>query len=68
MDSNILLPEIYVRFSGEWQLVMEDMEWGCFVISLDLGVICDPKASASSDWYIVVDEKKWFLNRLKYGF
>ena len=39
--------------------------WKTFIESKDLGVIC---LSYLNDEYRIVDEKKWALSKIKYGF
>jgi len=43
--------------------------WTDFIIEQDIGVTCIGESEMYS-WefeYIVIDEKKWFLSKLKYG-
>jgi hypothetical protein len=42
-----------------------DDSWYSFIKSKDLGIIC---VDLLADEYTIVDEKKWLLSKLKYGF
>ena len=41
-----------------------DYFWVYFIEWKDLGI----KAVGLSDEYVIVDEKKWFVNKIKHGF
>jgi hypothetical protein len=41
-----------------------DNKWKAYIKSLDIGVECD---SITNSTYIIVDEKKWALTKIKYG-
>ena len=59
----------YVIFRDEWISISNKSDntqsWKHFIESKDLGVKC---ISHSEDKYEVIDENKWFLTRIKYGF
>ena len=61
--------KIYDALRKEWHNDMRaHAMWEDFVASKDIGVIYDT-ANHTNDFvdYIIVDEKKWFFTRLKYG-
>ena len=48
----------------EWEHRIFD-NWYSFIESKKLGVIC---VDVLADVYTIVDEKKWMLTKIKYGF
>ena len=68
------IPEIFDHFEKEYR--KSDYFYKLFIDSLDLGVITnvtkdnerDYGKGVHSDYYKVIDEKKFMLARLKYGF
>jgi hypothetical protein len=68
--------EMYLCFIKEWsnycdqmrdKLQQNKINWFEFIGSLDIG-ISPVKVRTTAKWkYEVVDEKKWFLAKLKYG-
>ena len=59
---------IYIHFRNEYYSnnnnLFKNNIWNNFIESKDLGVIC----LSFNDEYKIVDEKKWLLSKLKYGF
>jgi len=55
---------IYIHFRNEY-FSNKKNPWDNFIESKDLGVIC---ISYLRDEYRIVDEKKWLINKIKYGF
>ncbi len=37
--------------------------WSLFIKEQNLGIIC-----LQTDYYLIKDEKKWLINKIKYGF
>ncbi len=82
MDSNKLTQKesqnIFDTFEYEWFDIIDEYRvvlhesyelWKEFILSKDLGVICILSTDITSqDIYIITDEKKWFINKIKYGF
>jgi len=65
MESNTFInSNIYIHFRNEYFSNKNNI-WIDFIKSKDLGVIC---LSYLKDEYRVVDEKKWLINKIKYGF
>jgi len=48
-------------FDNNWFF---ENKWKEYIKSLDIGVECD---SITNSTYIIVDEKKWTLTKIKYG-
>ena len=69
MDSDILKNDlIYENLKDEFRFKLQReryLDWLTFIKSKDLGVIC---SSYLDDEYKITDEKKWFINKIKYGF
>jgi len=69
MDSDTFInSNIYIHFRNEYysnknNLFKNDI-WNNFIECKDLGVIC---LSHFNDEYIIIDEKKWLLAKIKYG-
>ncbi len=74
---------IYKTFSSEWVNYRLDYSenvnksydrltnenWKNFIEFKDLGIVCVRSHSISSlDEYEIIDEKKWALTKIKYGF
>ncbi len=59
---------IYTLFSEEWvkyrNLTLKS--WNSFIKSKNLGITCT-ELTLLNNKYKIVDEKKWFLTKLKYG-
>jgi hypothetical protein len=61
MDSDkFYTAEIYHKLSKEW--IVYPRTWSDFIESKDLGII------DLGVLYKIVDEKKWLLAKIKYGF
>ena len=70
MDSDTFINStIYIHFRNEYYSnnnnLFKNNIWNNFIESKDLGVIC---LSHFNDEYKIVDEKKWMLTKIKYGF
>ena len=62
MDSDTFINKtIYEYYSVESRFI----SWKEFIKSKDLGIIC---VDLLADEYTIVDEKKWALSKIKYGF
>ena len=68
---------IYKTFASEWVKYKFDNfgklityeNWKDFIKIKDLGIICVRSyPSATQDEYEIIDEKKWLLTKIKYGF
>jgi hypothetical protein len=61
-----ILTEEYFNTPPESYIKVNDgkFAWENFIESKDLGI----KAVGLSNDYIIVDEKKWTISKLKYGF
>ena len=68
---------IYKTFSSEWVKYKYDNfdklityeNWKDFIKIKDLGIVCvSSYPSANQDEYEIIDEKKWILTKIKYGF
>jgi hypothetical protein len=78
MDFNA--KKIYLTFIKEWINYSNEFHakyskqidinnWLDFIKSKDLGIICvQAKSNSSGDVYKLIDEKKWLLAKIKYGF
>jgi hypothetical protein len=65
MDSNSF---IHTRIYGGKFLrdfLSSNYTWREYILSKDLGIIC---TNLGKDEYKIVDEKKWTINKIKYGF
>lgn len=62
--------KIYNAFHTEWlDIYLKCPDWVIFIESKDLGIKCIESCQFSQDdKYEIVDEKKWLLNKIKYGF
>jgi len=72
--------KIYLTFIKEWinysnefhakySKQIDTNNWLDFIKSKDLGIICvQAKSNSSGDVYKLIDEKKWLLAKIKYGF
>lgn len=58
---------ILKTFRLEYMLESKLSSWKKFIESKDLGIIC-VSYSSLDDEYEIIDEKKWLLSKLKYGF
>jgi hypothetical protein len=75
MDSDINPDIIFETFCSDWYKIdkLKDRNvifmWKQFIKSLDLGIEC-VKASQipDGDEYRIIDEKKWLIAKIKYGF
>lgn len=72
MDSNIFITDtIYLRFQDEYHSSNNHlMGYIKFIKSKNLGIECiDINIGGGLlDRYKIVDEKKWLINKIKYGF
>jgi|688.fasta_scaffold1370036_3 hypothetical protein len=72
MDSNTFECEkIYEIFKREWITspnFNSISSWKLFIQYLDLGIECTSVRIFQNDEYKIVDEKKWTINKIKYGF
>lgn len=67
------IPEVYDVFEKEYK--KSDLFYRAFINSKDLGLIAnltntnerDYGRGIHSDYYKIVDEKKWLLAKIKYG-
>ncbi len=63
MDSKgVFIPELYHKFKFEY--FKSSLSWKEFIIAKDIGLI----TGESFFFYEIIDEKKWLLSKLKYGF
>lgn len=63
MDSNTFINEIVFDNLHD-DYFNSDLDWCEFVESKDLGIDC---LDWKNDVYIITDEKKWLINKIKYG-
>jgi hypothetical protein len=64
MDSEIILNHnIYKILYSEY--TVSECNYALFIERKDMGII---SIDLTGDFYKVVDEKKWLLSKLKYGF
>ena len=64
MDSNVIENEnIYKILYSEY--TVSECNYALFIERKDMGII---SIDLTGDFYKVVDEKKWLLSKLKYGF
>ena len=62
--------KIYQQFSYDYYKYSPNHPWKDFIIKQDIGievVTCVEQNYAWEFEYVVTDEKKWFLSKLKYG-
>ncbi len=65
MDSNFIINKnIFTKLKKEY--LSSKLDWSELVISKDLGIICVDVFYL--DRFKLVDEKKWLLAKIKYGF
>ncbi len=68
MDSDILKNDlIYENLKDEFRFKLQRepyINWLTFIKSKDLGI----DFNNNTDEYKIIDEKKWALNKIKYGF
>ena len=70
MDSDILKNDlIYENLKDEFRFKLQRepylyLNWLTFIKSKDLGIVFNN----NTDEYKIIDEKKWALNKIKYGF
>jgi hypothetical protein len=68
MDSDILKNDlIYENLKDEFRFKLQRepyINWLTFIKSKDLGIVFNN----NTDEYKIIDEKKWALNKIKYGF
>jgi hypothetical protein len=62
MDSNVIENENIYNFLKE-EFLRTDWNWDKFIENKDLGIM-----HFVDDEYEIIDEKKWLLSKLKYGF
>jgi len=76
MDSKIIISDniwIHFRFSEIWHTFRNTYYrggetgniWREFIQNLNIGIDC---LQWRTDEYIITDEKKWALSKIKYGF
>ncbi len=75
MDSDINPENIFDYFEDEWlktiysENVSSHKKWRLFIESKDLGIVCETSCiDPSLDRYEIIDEKKWLISKIKYGF
>ena len=75
MDSDINPENIFYYFEDEWlktvysENVSSYEKWELFIQYKDLGIVCKTSCiDPSLDRYEIIDEKKWLINKIKYGF
>lgn len=68
MDSDILKNDlIYENLKDEFRFKLQRepyINWLTFIKSKDLGIIFNNNTHE----YKIIDQKKWLLNKIKYGF
>ncbi len=62
MDSNVIENENIYNFLKE-EFLRTEWNWDKFIENKDLGIM-----HFVDDEYEIIDEKKWLLNKIKYGF
>lgn len=62
MDSNVIDNENIYNFLKE-EFLRTEWNWDKFIENKDLGIM-----HFVDDEYEIIDEKKWLLNKIKYGF
>ncbi len=62
MDSNVIENENIYNFLKE-EYLRTDWNWDKFIENKDLGIM-----HFVDDEYEITDEKKWLINKIKYGF
>jgi len=71
----IFIPEVYNMLKEEWNT--SNILYSKFIQSKDLGIETNHELLTAeeryglevhTDYYKIVDDKKWMINRLKYGF
>ncbi len=68
MESKIFINGLIAeKFGSEYIRKKTPYFWVEFIETKDLGIINLP-AYGSMHTYKIVDEKKWLLNKIKYGF
>jgi hypothetical protein len=71
MDFEDTKQVILYRFRDNFLSLLKqnpELLWVDFIESLDLGIISNYNSDFKFIYYTIVDEKKWFLAKLKYGF
>jgi len=77
MESDIDPDIIFDTFCSDWYKIDKPKSpnnnmrllWKKFIKSLDLGIECIQASEIpDGDVYKIIDEKKWLLSKLKYGF
>ena len=68
MDSKrVVISQLYEKFKFEF--FKNSLSWKEFIKIKDLGIIClRSYPSPNQDEYEIIDEKKWLINKIKYGF
>lgn len=69
----IFIPGVYDKLQAEYN--SSNLLYRAFIVSKDLGLITNVTTDNESiygkdihtDYYKIIDEKKWLLTRLKYG-
>ena len=62
MDSNVIENENIYNFLKE-EFLRTAWNWDKFIENKDLGIM-----HFVDDEYEIIDEKKWLINKIKYGF
>ena len=62
MDSNVIENENIYNFLKE-EFLRTEWNWDKFIENKDLGIM-----HFVDDEYEIIDEKKWLINKIKYGF
>ncbi len=65
MDSDTFINKNIWEFLSSTEGWKYNYSWYSFIISKDLGIVC---LDLFADLYSITDEKKWFINKIKYGF
>ena len=71
MESKIFINGLIAeKFGSEYiRDKTPSLSWKDFIKIKDLGIICVRSyPSATQDEYEIIDEKKWLLTKIKYGF
>jgi hypothetical protein len=60
--------KIFETLKDEFYRANPYVNWRDFIDAKDLGVVVSHKNNQLYYVYIVLDEKKWLINKIKYGF
>jgi hypothetical protein len=65
MEDKLYLPKIWLTFKEYYRKnYCSETDWTKFISSIDIGLSC----YQCSHYYTITDEKKWIINKIKYGF